>query len=111
MKKGTMYEFFVFLTLTLFVNTTQAYQQRKIIETMRSKAASPEHAESDRHIKDMVNFIQVSESEIKWVDVSEQSKKGIVIGEGTTPQVSDNSYDIEREKEGEQKEGEPTPFT
>ena len=68
---------------------------------MRSEASDPENAESDRNIKDMVSFIQISESEIKWIDVSE-SKKGIAIGDTSTPQVSDNSYDIEKEKEGQQ---------
>ena len=86
-----MYEFFVFLTLTLFVNTTQAYQQRKIIETITNKATGPDHVDSDRKIKDMVSFIQISESEIKTIDVS---KKGIAIGEANTP--VENSLDVEK---------------
>ena len=111
MKKGTMYELFVFLTLIIFANNTQAYQQRKIIETMRSQASDSEHAESDRHIKDMISLIQISESEIEWIDVSESNKKGIAIGEANSAQISDNSLDVDKQGEGELKEGEQKPFT
>ena len=53
----------------------------------------------------MVSFIQISESEIKTIDVSE-SKKGIVIGENNTAPATDNSGDVAKEGEGDPQEKE-----